>query len=159
MYVRPPDPQRTKLPENYRGNAFGASGEYTDMPPPTRLPHPSYDLPPEERSTPLPQREIDVEKSDKAHIDARVDDERLKAPVASIGLSTSALREGEHKTSLLSSLIPPASSSSRFPFGHGLGTEELLILGMMLLVFMHGTDSGEVDNELIILLALLLFSG
>ena len=32
MYVRPPENKKMKLPENYRGNAFGASGEYTDMP-------------------------------------------------------------------------------------------------------------------------------
>jgi hypothetical protein len=65
----------------------------------------------------------------------------------------------DKSNSIFSMLLPPGSNSSRFPFGHGIGAEELLILGMMLLAFSNGSESGEVDNELILLLALLLFSG
>jgi hypothetical protein len=60
MYVRPPENKKMKLPENYRGNAFGASGEYTDMPPPIRIPPSSYDIPPED----ITERLHDEEKPD-----------------------------------------------------------------------------------------------
>ena len=61
--------------------------------------------------------------------------------------------------SIFSSLLPFASSSSNFPFGHGIGGEELLILGVMLLVYLSGNERGKVDNEFLLLLGLLLFSG
>lgn len=163
MYVRPPENKKMKLPENYRGNAFGASGEYTDMPPPIRIPPSSYDIPPEDtvtkpcavESTDLPvslpeivSREATLLPERKAEQTVRRED---SVPTTN--------KKAEKSSSIFSMLLPPGSSSSRFPFGHGIGAEELLILGMMLLAFSQGGDSGEVDNELILLLALLLFSG
>lgn len=62
-------------------------------------------------------------------------------------------------SSILSSLIPNLKGASTFPFGHGLGTEELFILGIMLLVFMSGENGGELDSELLLLLSVLLFCG
>ncbi len=59
----------------------------------------------------------------------------------------------------LSSILPSLSLGSNFPFGHGLGSEELFILGMMLLVYTSGENGGEVDSELLLLLCILLFSG
>ena len=167
MYVRPPNTtsERIKIPENYRGNAFGSSGEYTDMPPPIRLPHASYDLPPEESRESQRQKEID---------EARQQEERqfsLPHTTPNIASPTKiseddikpalSLPHAEEtaKNPIFSSLLPPTNHSAHFPFGHGIGTEELLILGMMLLIFTHGSELGESDNELILLLALLLFSG
>ena len=59
--------------------------------------------------------------------------------------------------SILSSLFPSKSLKNHFPFGHGIGSEELLILGIMSLIFF--SDEKEPDGELIMLLALLLFAG
>lgn len=161
MYVRPPENKKMKLPENYRGNAFGASGEYTDMPPPIRISQPSYDLPPNEviqdelrgneNIEPLDvptNREIAVLPEQRGENTTRRDPD----PPA-------ALKPSDKNGSIFSMLLPPGGSSSRFPFGHGIGVEELLILGMMLLAFSQAGENGEVDNELILLLALLLFSG
>lgn len=57
--------------------------------------------------------------------------------------------------SLFSSILPGGIFKNNFPFGHGLGNEELLLLGIMLSIYM----SGEADGELMMLLCLLLFAG
>ena len=62
-------------------------------------------------------------------------------------------------TSIFSSLLPRGNLSSHFPFGHGIGSEELLILAVMLMVFLSGNECGEVDSEFLLLLGLLLFAG
>ena len=184
MYVRPPNQnrERIRVPENYRGNVFASSGEYTDMPPPTRLPHSSYDLPPERYSvTPendrnnvsdgqfadmlpeplsLPERE-DYSRTSAKSKEATADesykpeDDRQAIPAS---ILKDSKREPE-RSSLFSLLMPPSSNALHFPFGHGIGSEELLILGIMLLIFLHGSESGEPDNEFLLLLALLLFAG
>lgn len=59
--------------------------------------------------------------------------------------------------SMLSALFPSKSLKNHFPFGHGIGSEELLILGIMSLIFF--SDEKEPDGELIMLLAILLFAG
>ena len=171
MYVRPPNnaTERLKVPENYRGNAFGASGEYTDMPSPIRLPRAEYDLPPGEYRDPnmlrtnepaltnelsLSQRDNNTLITEKNSTDQPRNSERsVISHISEDPPSATAT------TSVISSLLHQTSGAAHFPFGHGIGTEELLILGMMLLVFTHGNESGECDNNLIMLLALLLFSG
>ena len=55
----------------------------------------------------------------------------------------------------------PLFDLSRFPFGHGIGFEELLILGLILFFIREGTqceDRGDLD-ETVILLGLLLLLG
>ena len=151
MYVRQPDPnrQRVKIPENYSGHAFRDGSPYNDMPPPTRI-----DLPPTERSlpsatdsfspdAPTDPRETTFEKEDDNHYDS----ESVSAP-------TNA------KPSIFSSLLPTNfASASHFPFGHGIGSEEILILAMMLLVFLSDKNGDTPDHELLLLLGLLLFAG
>ena len=161
MYVRPPENKKMKLPENYRGNAFGASGEYTDMPPPIRIPQPSYDLPPNE----VIQNEFreneniePIEEPANREI-AMLPEQRSEKSIRNKVDHPESRGTSDKSNSIFSMLLPPGVSSSRFPFGHGIGVEELLILGMMLLAFSQGNENGEVDNELILLLALLLFSG
>lgn len=185
MYVRQPNqngaaPSRVKLPDNYGGSAFSQQ-YYNDMPPPARqsappksdygakLPPPTVDLPPkssplaeqlrnaqvdytqerEEIPTPLIPRDTDADYSD---IDTQ------KESNDSHDAQSNTRRESP-APSLLSSLIPKGSVSGNFPFGHGIGGEELLILGIMLLVYLSGAERGEIDGEFIILLGLLLFAG
>ena len=160
MYVRPPNntTERLKVPENYRGNAFGSSGEYTDMPSPIRLPRAEYDLPPEEYREQAPIRASDPHSTKDTPFSQR-DNNDLIAEKSIITHTSDAAPDAQTAASALSALLHQTSSHAHFPFGHGIGTEELLILGMMLLVFTHGGESGEYDNTLILLLALLLFSG
>lgn len=66
-----------------------------------------------------------------------------------------SLRKEEN---IISSLIPKYDLKNHFPFGHGIGSEELLILGIMSILFMPNGER-EPDGELIMLLALLLFAG
>ena len=168
MYVRPPNntSERLKVPENYRGNAFGASGEYTDMPSPVRLPRAEYDLPPEEfRESNSLRTDNAVSQRDPAfsqYDNNASNAEKSLSPPADrsvIAHTPRSATDDPASPSLLSALLHQTNSSAHFPFGHGIGTEELLILGIMLLVFTHGSKLGEYDNTFILLLALLLFSG
>jgi len=186
MYVRQPpgNSSRVKLPDNYSGNAFSRT-PYSDMPPPARqsvpqgdyLPppaaneHPRADVP--QKSSPLAEqlRESiysppppdlpDVEKHEyqepPRHVqDITEDDAPVHGDASSQKDDGQKPREG---TSIFSSLLPRGFSKNGFPFGHGIGGEELLILGMMLLVYLSGEERGDTDNELIVLLGLLLFAG
>lgn len=153
MYVRPPSSPRgtLKLPENYSGNAFSRQPIYTEMPPPARaipaqkheeIPRgaPISDLPPDET-------ELESKTSVYNEITPRNAEERVSDSHAS------------PVSSIFSSLLPKGALSSHFPFGHGIGSEELLILAVMLLVFLSGNETGETDSEFILLLGLLLFAG
>ena len=65
----------------------------------------------------------------------------------------------ERKGSLFSSILPPGALKNNFPFGHGIGSEELLIMGIMRMVYLSGNNDKDPDGELILLLAMLLFAG
>ncbi|MBR3879470.1 MAG: hypothetical protein IKJ24_05025 [Clostridia bacterium] len=152
MYVRPPASNHggVRIPENYSGNAFSRQPIYTQMPPPIRTQSNrqedhqygrpmDLDIPPEEAREDLPlpaydpvEEESEVKPNEKAT---------------------------EHQASIFSSLLPRGALSTHFPFGHGIGSEELLILAVMLLVFLSGNETGELDSEFILLLGLLLFAG
>ena len=134
MYVRPPSSRvnTVKLPENYSGNAFSRQPIYSEMPPPTRtqaarqeIPQTekpiNLDIPPEQtRDNFLLQGYNDTEKAEESPT------EKPTAPTSSI----------------FSSLLPRGALSTHFPFGHGIGSEELLILAVMLLVFLSGNETG-----------------
>ena len=178
MYVKPPtsNASRVKLPDNYGGSAFSSS-YYGDMPPPARRPTPQRneeafsdapkhnDIPP--KSSPLANQLLDphpdtvephVEDQYQSNVDNTVENSELNTPSYPHN-ETEENRQEQKSSSLLSSLIPSISPTKSFPFGHGIGGEELLILGVMLLIFLSGSESGEVDSEFIILLGLLLFAG
>lgn len=147
MYVRPPSSQShtVKLPENYSGNAFSKQPIYTQMPPPTRTQPMRQGPPPNEAPRTLdipPDEQEEYFTPTHNEIEENFDD---KPTVAS--------------PSIFSTLLPKTNLSSHFPFGHGIGSEELLIIAVMLLVFLSGNESGEVDSEFILLLGLLLFAG
>jgi len=167
MYVRVPNSnrQKIKIPENYSGNAFSQAPRLNDMPPPVRQAPPRYDLPPadvDEITEAEPYTDGEIEKNEirsekedireQDHTSDKRSEEKLLLPV-------SAVKEKE-KSSIFSSLLPPGINfSSHFPFGHGIGSEEIIILAVMLLVYLSGADDGDCDHELILLLGLLLLAG
>ena len=59
------------------------------------------------------------------------------------------------------SLLSGIFSSRHFPFGHGVGYEELLLLGLILFLMHEGGDSREEDDlsMTLLLLGALLFCG
>ena len=147
MYVRPSNTgaRSIKLPENYSGNAFSSHSPYSDMPPPTRATQPRGDVPFE---PPLHQ---ETESVNEHTIETFAEEER--------DIGGSNVPESLPASSIFSSLLPRTDLSRHFPFGHGIGSEELLILAVMLMVFLSGNEKGEVDSEFLLLLGLLLFAG
>ena len=131
MYTRVPDKKPShntvKIPENYSGNAFSQK---------------SLEVTCESFSPP-----IETQKSPPA----------LQSATNNTSTSDNSTQENSNERSLLPSLFPSKSLKNHFPFGHGIGSEELLILGVMSIIFF--SDQKEPDGELIMLLALLLFSG
>lgn len=171
MYVRPPksaNDSRLKIPDNYGGNAFNQSGMYSDMPPPARPPHQRNDIqerssasdyPREERYTSIPDSSQNI-NTDCDYPDQYNVNQTSEGTSENTYSSSQSTHSSEAQgSSIFSSLLPRASSQQGFPFGHGIGGEELLILGMMLLVYLSGNERGNVDNEFILLLGLLLFAG
>lgn len=170
MYVKPPRQSisRVKLPENYSGNAFDRSGIYNDMPPPARQSPSSMshtptdsDLPPQELNAPSSKLESDTDSrhlSEDTNIVSEDDGDHY-SDVNDRFIRTSAEGVPSDRGSIFSSLLPLSSQANHFPFGHGIGGEELLILGTMLLIYLSGNESGNVDNEFILLLGLLLLAG
>ncbi len=159
MYVRPSNTgaRTIKLPENYSGNAFSAHSPYSDMPPPTRTSQPRSDIPPEtvEADTRAAfgqdagQTSVQTERLEETFANEKKDD--AHSPVGTAPSFPAS--------SIFSSLLPRSDLSKHFPFGHGIGSEELLILAVMLMVFLSGNEKGEVDSEFLLLLGLLLFAG
>ena len=169
MYVRPQADRGVKIPENYSGHAFRDPSPYGDMPPPAHINTPP--VPKRERAETPPQSAPHISASPL--YDTRQwnqGEERLSESLPnteSVSETAEIRREsapeetprGENEAknaSIFSSLLPTSTSaSSHFPFGHGIGSEELLILAIMLLVFL----SEESDQELLLLLGFLLFAG
>ena len=150
MYSRPPDHlrNRIKIPDNYNGNAFSGisdlSSRYSDVKEDNQLTVTEK----EEISSHTPEARP---PSSPPTIKNEEDDTKISISQASPS------RNIAPQSNLLSSLLPTfIGSASHFPFGHGIGHEELLILAMMAMIFM---SEGETDNELILLLGLLLFAG
>ena len=56
--------------------------------------------------------------------------------------------------SVFSKSLLPINLASHFPFGHGLGFEELFLLGLILVLF-----NNQADDQIIVLLIVLLFCG
>ena len=135
---RSADAKKIKIPDNYSGNAFQSQIYYS--PPPDIRQNQGGD---EIENPRLPEKS-NIEES-RAEKEAFTETHENK--------SASSTKPD----SLLSSLFPSKSLKNHFPFGHGIGSEEILILGIMSLIFF--SDDKEPDGELIMLLALLLFAG
>lgn len=153
MYVRPSSPRTgsVKLPENYSGNAFPRQSVYSEMPPPARAQTTHQDNIKHERPANLDIPPEDIREEFAPPTYHEIEDEPTRDHVVP--------RQPNSQSSIFSSLLPKGTLSTHFPFGHGIGSEELLILAVMLLVFLSGSESGETDSEFILLLGLLLFAG
>lgn len=72
-------------------------------------------------------------------------------------------REGKGDTAVSAApnLLQSLLSGNHFPFGHGLGYEELLLLGLMLFLMHEGEESDAEDDRTLplLLLGALLFMG
>lgn len=151
MYVRPSNTgaRSIKLPENYSGNAFSNHSPYSDMPPPTRAAQPRGDIPfePSLRQVTEPARQEQTVET------------FAEEKYAESAFDADSTPESAPASSIFSSLLPRSDLSKHFPFGHGIGSEEILILSVMLMVFLSGNECGEVDSEFLLLLGLLLFAG
>ena len=110
-----------RIPDNYRGYAFGNENAAAEPPEPAMA---------DPQNAPA---ESEVRESDQ----------------------TSALAskkgDGEGRGSPLASLLPPRPASLRGGLANEIGLEELLILGVLLLVWQNDTD-----NDVLLLLMLLL---
>ncbi len=165
MYVRPPSANKNgmKLPENYSGNAFSRQSPYAEMPPPARMQGQRQDAP---MSDIPPQRDIPIDEIHQDFVPPplfyrdEIENEGYDELYDSIPSESEKEPQGvSAQASIFSSLLPKGGLSNHFPFGHGIGSEELLILAVMLMVFLSGNEKGEVDSEFILLLGLLLFAG
>ncbi len=139
MYVRQPDRQhrRISLPENYSGNAFSQRDMYSDMPPPARL----------ELYKESQEQEYEaVENSEMPESEQELSFENDDA-------------YGEKDAPKALPVINQLNISDKFPFGHGIGSEELLILAVMLLILFSDGQEEERDPILPLMLGLLLFAG
>lgn len=142
------------VPENYGGNAF-KNNVYTDIVPQEDDPSPQPASPSEPPRTDIGSARAVTQKiSPSLPIRLAGDGENIGADPSELG-QTRRPQQG----SIFSSLLPSITSSHHFPFGHGIGSEELFILGIMLLIYMSGNSTDEIDSELLLLLCILLFSG
>ncbi len=121
------------------------------MPPPARTSPPRADIPFE---PPIRQDSEPIPIQEEVHAEAVEDVKNEGDDRFGVGAADTA-----PASSIFSSLLPRADLSRHFPFGHGIGSEELLILAVMLMVFLSGNERGEVDSEFLLLLGLLLFAG
>ena len=129
-----------RIPENYGGTAFsepteerGESLHRIDVAKPT----PRTDVPPPETAMPAPPRTL------------------LLPPVRSSAEKIPTPTEKEHSEPSVSLSEPVHGKSIKnFPFGHGIGFDELLLLG--LIVLLSGSEQG---SDTVLWLALLLFMG
>lgn len=154
---RPDEPLR--VPENYSGYAFSGNRARQEAPPrqidvakPTPAPTKS-DLPP--APPPALPSAPPIEKVSKPPVHA----ECQKTPPEAVEDHCDHLHQKEEKapqtkpTSLSEHLLPKLGGAG-FPFGHGIGFDELLLLG--LIVLLHGSEQG---SDIILWLILLLFMG
>lgn len=164
----PQSPERVaiSLPENYSGIAFTEDGrkrEYQSDIAPNReivggekkAPHISPSAPaiiPSFSSIPPMLADEQEKHREKAHDDTTKNE-------GEITLEHTQKLQQKEKPSIANSLFPKALSGdafkNNFPFGHGIGSEELLLLGIMMSIYLLG----EADGELMLILCVLLFSG
>ena len=121
-------PHHLRVPSNYSGNAF--RGEETVEPMSAESAHPHFeDLP---RVSNLPAT-VPIEPP------AEAPREEPSPDVVPALTGERSLFDGTH-----------------FPFGHGLGYEELLLLGLMVLLIKEGDGEGDTYETLLLLGVLLL---
>lgn len=129
-----------RVPPNYSGTAIGA-------PPPDGVPPATDGVPlttvPNDVPSTFDNPSTEVES---APVKTEALPETAETPAASAekSVSSAGLFSGKH-----------------FPFGHGIGTEELLLLGLIVFL-LHEDDGKQNDSDLsmtVLLLGALLFLG
>lgn len=132
-----------QIPEHYSGCAFSPNNRSQPKSQPTFLevakpspPHIPLPTEPEENPSPLSPPIMEEERKQADSHDPPPSKETFK----------------EHAPSPFASLF--GNMGNAFPHSHGLGFEELLILGLILLL-----SRNEGDSDAILLLGLLLFCG
>ncbi len=157
-----------KLPENYSGTAFSEAARSPrsatrDLPPrqleigkPTPPPdRPPADMPPPPRPIVLPPPK-NVREAPKQELPTPYSE---PSPKEEIPEEKEPPRKPTISDSPVSSLLQPfhglfSHAGHTFPFAHGIGFDELLIIGLIVLL-----SRTEQDSDAIIWLALLLFCG
>ena len=154
---RQPDRPRMQVPPNYSGHAI-VDGEERPLGSSEEI---EADLP----SVELPGGETPTPHFDGLPKVSELGGAYRRPPPAAIPASFDEPEPPPPAVVPAETPAPPRKSSlfdlSHFPFGHGIGFEELLILGLILF-FLHEnadcTDRGDLD-ETVILLGLLLLLG
>ena len=125
MYTRntPGDREEIRIPENYRGNAFHGD---------TAIPSPPIEPPP----PPVPLPNLEEDTAEPIHLPTQAVEYSDVKPIS--------------KRSPFSPLLPPRLSSGGL-LGD-IGIEELLIIGILVLL-----SQSETDDDILLLLLLLLF--
>lgn len=147
MYSRFPDPKakpehQIRVPDHYSGCAFSESRDRPVYPPPASVPPQAP--PPTQPARPYPPP---VKISPNG--DAGFGSDRTPPPKPPEPCRAGTPAPAESLRGLLGGI------GSAFPFTHGLGFDELLLLGLILLL----AQSDLADQNLILFLALLLFCG
>jgi hypothetical protein len=144
-----------RIPENYSGYAFSGGSARQEIPPrqidvakPTPAPQKSNQNP-----VPTSDRATETPPKDDARAECpKTPSEAMKAPCEHLHQKDEKPQE-EKPTSLSEPLLPRLGGAG-FPFGHGIGFDEMLLLG--LIVLLHGSEQG---SDVILWLILLLFMG
>ncbi len=158
-----PDGRRVQIPENYSGCAFSdrsRDGSATPTPPhrldiakPT--PPEREDAPPRQEETGSRPSAPPLHRPEKTLPPPKKPPEPPKQPSYQMQdppIQPMPLPPQEHTTPVFRELFEKIGVS--FPFSHGIGFDELLILGLILLL-----SQNEADSDLILWLVLLLFCG
>lgn len=144
-----------RVPENYSGYAFSGGRARQETPPrqidiakPTPAPQ-KPDLPP---ALPSASPGEDVPKTSVRAEAQKALSEASKDLDGHLHQKEENARQAQSVS--LSEQILPRIGGTSFPFGHGIGFDELLLLG--LIVLLHGSEQG---SDVILWLILLLFMG
>ena len=132
--------QGVRIPANYAGTAIGAT--------------PPDGVPPATDGITLP--EVTVKKTVESTAKAASESE------GTFSRTAAELIPNPSPTATATAVSPMAGilSGRHFPFGHGVGYEELLILGLILcLIRETGADAEEDISATVLLLCALLFLG
>ena len=133
MYTKakPNGEEAYRIPENYRGNAF--HNDTLTPQPPIHIAEETTEDSLEAQETGIPEQAI------------------LPAASASVTVSSRG-GSGPKHASPLSAFLPPRLCAEKSGILGDIGMEELLIIGILLLL-----SQSEADNDILLLLVLLLF--
>ena len=161
MYSRTPDhayfrDRNVQLPPNYSGSAFS----FDPGSPHADSPRPPAPLPSEQTPRPdfrgLPQIGTLTHGDDRQPQDAP-----LPAPPPVTGDDSGCPPPAPAPVPAPRPSAPPLFDGTHFPLGHGLGQEEIVLIGLCLLLLHEGSESGSGGDlwETLLLLGALLLCG